>query len=89
MVKNRYLLAFDIMQLGNEISYFLMQVCGYIHAIRHQNVAAMDSYMKVMHEPIHVFSFIHDMLRLNCNEESDAFESAVISRIPDLVKLSR
>ncbi|KAK6114972.1 hypothetical protein DH2020_007241 [Rehmannia glutinosa] len=65
------------------------QVCGYIHAIRHHYVAAMDSYMKTMHEPLYAFSFIHDMLSLLRNEELDAFESAVISRIPDLFKLSR
>ncbi|KAK4425213.1 Vacuolar protein sorting-associated protein 8 [Sesamum alatum] len=65
------------------------QVCGYIHAIRHQYIAALDSYMKVNHEPIYAFSFIHDMLRLLSNGECDAFESAVISRIPDLFKLSR
>ncbi|KAK6121136.1 hypothetical protein DH2020_045124 [Rehmannia glutinosa] len=65
------------------------QVCGYIHAIRHHYVAAMDSYMKTMHEPLYAFSFIHDMLSLLRNEELDAFESAVISRIPDLLKLSR
>lgn len=66
-----------------------MQVCGYIHAIGHQYVAAMDSYIKATQEPIHAFSFIYDMLKLLGNEESDAFESAIISRIPDLVKLSR
>ncbi|KAL0413068.1 UNVERIFIED_CONTAM: Vacuolar protein sorting-associated protein 8 [Sesamum radiatum] len=65
------------------------QVCGFIHAIRHQYVAALDSYMKANHEPVYAFSFIHDMLRLLSNGEVDAFESAVISRIPDLFKLSR
>ncbi|KAL8494825.1 hypothetical protein ACS0TY_019127 [Phlomoides rotata] len=65
------------------------QVSGYIHAIGHQYIAAMDSYMKATHEPIYAFSFIYDTLRLLGNEESDAFESAVISRIPNLVKLSR
>ncbi|KAL3622320.1 hypothetical protein CASFOL_033731 [Castilleja foliolosa] len=67
----------------------LHQVCGYVHAIRHQYVAAMDSYMKMIHEPIHAFSFIHEILRLLSNEERESFESAVISRIPDLFKLSR
>ncbi|KAL1562189.1 vacuolar protein sorting-associated protein 8 isoform X2 [Salvia divinorum] len=65
------------------------QVCGYIHAISNQLVAAMDSYIKSIQEPVYAFSFIYDMLRLLDNEESDAFKSAVISRIPDLVKLSR
>lgn len=66
-----------------------MQVSGYIHAISHQYIAAMDSYMKATHEPIYAFSFIYDTIRMLGNEESDAFESAVISRIPNLVKLSR
>ncbi|KAK4406644.1 Vacuolar protein sorting-associated protein 8 [Sesamum angolense] len=65
------------------------QVCGYIHAIRHQYIAALESYMKANHEPVYAFSFIHDMLRLLSNGEFDAFESAIISRIPDLFKLSR
>ncbi|KAH6791560.1 transducin family protein / WD-40 repeat family protein [Perilla frutescens var. hirtella] len=65
------------------------QVCGYIHAVSHQYVAAMDSYIKATQEPVYAFSFIYDMLRLLGDEESDAFESAVISRIPDLAKLSR
>lgn len=71
------------------ITYFTMQVSGYIHAISHQYIAAMDSYMKATHEPIFAFSFIYDTLRLLANEEYEAFESAVISRIPDLLKLSR
>ncbi|KAA8523376.1 hypothetical protein F0562_009799 [Nyssa sinensis] len=65
------------------------QVCGLINAIRHQYLAALDSYMKDVDEPIHAFSFINDTLpRLN-DTESNAFQSAVISRIPDLVNLSR
>ncbi|KAL6495612.1 hypothetical protein OROGR_030175 [Orobanche gracilis] len=67
----------------------LLEVCGYIHASRHHYAAAMDSLMKMIHEPIYAFSFIHDRLRLLSTEEFDAFESAVISRIPDLLKLSR
>lgn len=74
---------------GIEVSNYLVQVCGYIHAISHQYVAALDSYIKATLEPIHAFSFIYDMLRQFDNEEHDAFESAVISRIPDLIKLSR
>lgn len=65
------------------------QVCGCIHAIKHQYVAALDSYMKATDEPILAFSFIHVMLQQLDEKERDAFESAVISRIPDLLKLSR
>ncbi|XP_051145472.1 uncharacterized protein LOC127261257 [Andrographis paniculata] len=64
-------------------------VCGYIHAINHRYVAAIDSYMKVTDEPIYAFSFIHHMFRQLNKEELDAFELAVLSRIPDLLKLSR
>uniref|UniRef100_A0A5B7BN45 RING-type domain-containing protein n=1 Tax=Davidia involucrata TaxID=16924 RepID=A0A5B7BN45_DAVIN len=65
------------------------QVCGLIHAIRHQYLAALDSYMKDVDEPIHAFSFINDTLPQLSDSESNAFQSAVISRIPDLVNLSR
>ncbi|KAK3004785.1 hypothetical protein RJ639_020124, partial [Escallonia herrerae] len=65
------------------------QVCGFIHSTRHQYVAALDSYMKDVDEPIHAFSFIDHTLRQPSNSERDAFQSAVISRIPDLVKLCR
>ncbi|KAL3830545.1 hypothetical protein ACJIZ3_019347 [Penstemon smallii] len=65
------------------------KVCGYIHAIRYQYLAAMESYMKATNEPIYVFSFIHHTLKQLHSEEADAFELAVISCIPDLVKLSR
>ncbi|XP_022861232.1 vacuolar protein sorting-associated protein 8 homolog isoform X2 [Olea europaea var. sylvestris] len=65
------------------------QVCGCIHAIKHQYVAALDNYMKATDEPVLTFSFIHIMLKQLSEEERDAFESAVISRIPDLLKLSR
>lgn len=65
------------------------QVCGLIHTIRHNYLAALDSYMKDADEPVHAFSFI-DGLLLQLNEiESAAFRSAVISRIPELVILSR
>ncbi|XAR49264.1 hypothetical protein NMG60_11032393 [Bertholletia excelsa] len=65
------------------------QVCGLIHAIRHQYVAALDSYMKDVDEPIHAFSFINKMLEQLSDTEASTFQSAVISRIPDLLSLSR
>ncbi|XP_009594307.1 uncharacterized protein [Nicotiana tomentosiformis] len=67
----------------------LHQVCGLIHAIRHQYLSALDSYMKAVDEPILAFIFIDSMLRQPRGKESDAFRSAVISRIPDLLKLNR
>lgn len=63
------------------------QVCGLIHGIRHQYLAAMESYMKDVDEPIHTFSFIYDTLQLA--NDSDSFREASISRIPDLVQLNR
>ncbi|XP_028795790.1 vacuolar protein sorting-associated protein 8 homolog isoform X2 [Neltuma alba] len=65
------------------------QVCGFIHAIRHEHVAALDSYMKDADEPIHAFSFINTMLMQLTGNERAAIRSAVISRIPKLVELSR
>ncbi|XP_060213188.1 uncharacterized protein LOC132640575 [Lycium barbarum] len=65
------------------------QVCGLIHAITHQYLSALDSYMKAVDEPILAFIFVDDMLRQLRGKESDTFRSAVISRIPDLLKLNR
>lgn len=67
----------------------LHQVCGLIHAIMHQYLSALDSYMKAVDDPILAFIFVDDMLRQLIDKESDAFRSAVISRIPDLFKLNR
>lgn len=67
----------------------LIQACGFIHAIRHQHLASLDSFMKAVDEPIHAFSFIHDMLQQLHGEESDAFRVKVMSRIPDLIMISR
>ncbi|KAM7476580.1 hypothetical protein LguiB_023823 [Lonicera macranthoides] len=64
------------------------QVCGLIHSIRHYHLAALESYMKDVEEPVHAFSFIDYYLRLS-GSESDAFKLSIISIIPDLVKLSR
>ncbi|KAM3247330.1 vacuolar protein sorting-associated protein 8 [Capsicum annuum] len=67
----------------------LHQVCGLIHAITHQYLSALDSFVKAVDEPILAFVFVDDMLRQLRGKESDAFRSAVISRIPDLLKLNR
>ncbi|XP_057533278.1 uncharacterized protein LOC130811119 isoform X2 [Amaranthus tricolor] len=65
------------------------QVCGLIHTIRHDYLAALDSYMKDVDEPVHAFSFIDRVLLQLSETESTAFRSAIISRIPELVTLSR
>ncbi|KNA19535.1 hypothetical protein SOVF_060920 [Spinacia oleracea] len=65
------------------------QVCGLIHTIRHNYLAALDSYMKDVDEPVHAFSFIDGILLRLSDNESSAFQSAVISRISELVTLSR
>jgi len=52
-------------------------------------VAALDSYMKDVDEPIHTFSFINKTLSHLTDNEHVAFRSAVILRIPELVELSR
>ncbi|CAN4126445.1 unnamed protein product [Withania somnifera] len=67
----------------------LHQVCGLIHAMTHQYLSALDSYMKAVDEPILAFIFVDDMLRKLRGKESDTFRSAVISRIPDLLNLNR
>ncbi|KAK8969694.1 hypothetical protein KSP40_PGU002021 [Platanthera guangdongensis] len=65
------------------------QACGFIHYTKGEHVAALDSYMKDLDEPIHAFSFIDKMFSQLHNTEAVSFQSAVSSRIPELVKLSR
>ncbi|KAI4355307.1 hypothetical protein L6164_004095 [Bauhinia variegata] len=65
------------------------QVCGFIHTIRHEYVAALDSYMKDVNEPIHAFSFINRTLVQLSDKDHAAIRSAIISRISELVELSR
>ncbi|OVA04700.1 Clathrin [Macleaya cordata] len=76
-----------VMHLCEKAQYY--QVCGLIHTIRGQHIAALDSYMKDLEEPIYAFSFINNMLLQVRDNESATFRSAVISRIPELVILSR
>lgn len=45
--------------------------------------------MKDVDEPVHAFSYISCILLQLHGEESDAFQSEIMSRIPDLVILSR
>ncbi|XP_042405548.1 vacuolar protein sorting-associated protein 8 homolog isoform X1 [Zingiber officinale] len=76
----------DVMHLCVYAHFY--QACGLIHEIRGQFVDALDSYMKDQDEPIHAFAFINKiMLQLKNNNVS--FKMAVISRIPELIKLSR
>uniref|UniRef100_A0A803KZV0 RING-type domain-containing protein n=1 Tax=Chenopodium quinoa TaxID=63459 RepID=A0A803KZV0_CHEQI len=65
------------------------QVCGLIHTIRQNYLAALDCYMKDVDEPVHAFSFIDGILLQLSETESAAFQSSVISRISELVTLSR
>ncbi|KAK7275442.1 hypothetical protein RIF29_16559 [Crotalaria pallida] len=65
------------------------QVCGLIHTIRNEYVSALDSYMKDVEEPVHAFSFINRTFSHLTGDDLAAFRSAVISRIPELVELSR
>lgn len=79
--------ASDVLHLCENAHFY--QVCGLIHTIRYNYLAALDSYMKDVDEPIHAFSFIHDTLLQLTDNEYAAFCSAVISRIPELICLSR
>ncbi|MFS8009034.1 hypothetical protein Hanom_Chr14g01279831 [Helianthus anomalus] len=62
------------------------QVCGFIYNNRHQYIAALDSFMKDADEPSHAFSYTHNLLS---DKRLDYLEAAVISRISDLVQISR
>ncbi|KAE8723250.1 Transducin family protein / WD-40 repeat family protein isoform 3 [Hibiscus syriacus] len=76
-----------VLQLCDNACFY--QVCGLIHTFRHQYLAALDSYMKDVEEPIHAFVFINNMLMQLSNGDYTNFRSAVISRIPELINLSR
>uniref|UniRef100_A0A7N0ZV75 RING-type domain-containing protein n=1 Tax=Kalanchoe fedtschenkoi TaxID=63787 RepID=A0A7N0ZV75_KALFE len=76
-----------ILNLCERARFF--QVCGFIFALRHNYVSALDSYMKDVNEPVHAFSFISKTLLLSDCTEVVTFRSAVMSRIPDLIVLSR
>ncbi|XP_062218041.1 uncharacterized protein LOC133918267 [Phragmites australis] len=65
------------------------QACGLIFTTRNQNLAALDSYMKDKEEPFHTFIFINKKLFELADDEASSFRSTVISRFPELVKLSR
>ncbi|XP_038973310.1 vacuolar protein sorting-associated protein 8 homolog isoform X2 [Phoenix dactylifera] len=77
----------DVLHLCMKVNFY--QACGLIHAITGQYIAALDSYMKDFNEPVHAFAFINKMLIQLKNTDASSFRSAVISRIPELVKLSR
>lgn len=65
------------------------QACGLIFTARNQNLAALDSYMKDKEEPFHAFIFIDKKLLELVDDEALSFHTTVISRFPELVKLSR
>lgn len=57
--------------------------------MRHQYLAALDSYMKEVDEPVHAFSFINRALLELSDNDHAAFRSAVTNRVPELVNLNR
>ncbi|XP_077245678.1 transducin family protein / WD-40 repeat family protein [Tasmannia lanceolata] len=77
----------DMLNLCEKAQFY--QVCGLIHRSKGQYLAALDSYMKDVDEPIHAFAFINSFLLQLRDAEYSTFQSAIISRIPELVKLSR
>ncbi|KAG1338493.1 hypothetical protein COCNU_04G007990 [Cocos nucifera] len=77
----------DVLHLCMKANFY--QACGLIHAIMGQYIAALDSYMRDFNEPVHAFVFINKMLVQLKNTDASSFRSSVISRIPELVKLSR
>ncbi|KAL2336271.1 hypothetical protein Fmac_010717 [Flemingia macrophylla] len=76
-----------VLGLCEKAKYY--QVCGLIHSVRHEYVAALDSYVKDVDEPVHAFSFINKALPQLTDNDHAAFRSAVILRIPELIELSR
>ncbi|KAI3843581.1 hypothetical protein MKX03_022406 [Papaver bracteatum] len=74
-----------VLHLSEMAQFYL--VCGFVYASRGQHIAALDAYMKDLEEPLHAFSFINMLLERD--NESATFRSAVLSRISELVILSR
>lgn len=52
-------------------------------------MAALDSYMKDVDEPVYAFSFIDKAFSQLTGNDHAAIRSAVLSRIPELVELRR
>ncbi|KAI4341368.1 hypothetical protein MLD38_026099 [Melastoma candidum] len=65
------------------------QVCAFIYTLQDLYVTALESYMKDMDEPVHAFAYIDIALSQLHEIDRDSFRSAVISRIPRLICLSR
>ncbi|XP_031383259.1 vacuolar protein sorting-associated protein 8 homolog [Punica granatum] len=76
-----------VLNMCENAQFFL--VCGFIHTMQNHHLAALDSYMKDVDEPVHAFAFIDSAISLLNEADGTAFRSAVISRIPALVDLSR
>ncbi|KAG8076620.1 hypothetical protein GUJ93_ZPchr0006g40989 [Zizania palustris] len=85
----------DIVGLENEAIHSIVldahfhQACGLIYMTRKQNLVALESYMKDTLEPFHAFIFINKKLAELADDEALSLRSTVISRFPELVKLSR
>jgi vacuolar protein sorting-associated protein 8 len=60
-----------------------------IFMTKNQNLSALDSYMKDKDEPFYAFIFINKRLSELAGDEALSFRSTVVSRFPELVKLSR
>lgn len=57
--------------------------------MRHHYIAALDIYIKDLDEPFHAFSFIYKTLLQLSENHNSTFQSAGISRIPELVNLNQ
>jgi hypothetical protein len=60
--------------------------------LKGQYIAALDSYIKDVGEPIYAFAFISNLLKQLADVNASTFanfRSAVLTHIPDLIQLSR
>lgn len=78
------------LELAQQAQFY--QASSLIYMLKGQYIAALDSYIKDVGEPIYAFAFISNMLKqladVNASTFAD-FRSAVLIRIPDLIQLSR
>lgn len=78
------------LELSQQAQFY--QASSLIYMLKGQYIAALDSYIKDVGEPIYAFAFISNLLKQLADVNASTFanfRSAVLTRIPDLIQLSR
>lgn len=78
------------LELAQQAQFY--QASSLIYMLKGQYIAALDSYIKDVGEPIYAFAFISNLLKQLADVNDSTFvdfRSAVLSRIPNLIQLNR